>query len=107
MFDWMSAKQAIGKVRNEWDLAVLALLQDRGPLRHKNLRQATSVSDRTLSATLKRLVRDGLVVRHLIETEFPAPVVYQVTPAAEELISCLTPLIEWSRRHPPHSPTGQ
>jgi DNA-binding HxlR family transcriptional regulator len=104
MFDWLNAKRAINLIKHEWDPVILALLQDRGPLRHKDLRQTVGTADRVLSNTLKRLVHHGLVTRHLVDTAYPARVVYQLTPAAEDLLNCLSPLVEWSKRHQPDRP---
>jgi DNA-binding HxlR family transcriptional regulator len=56
------------------------------------------ISDRLLSARLKELEREGLVVRDVQPTT-PVTISYALTESGQRLISLLHPLVNWSRAH--------
>jgi DNA-binding HxlR family transcriptional regulator len=97
--DWRNAKKTINLIRHEWDPAILALLDSRGPLRHTDIQRELGAADRVLSNTLKRLVLSNLVIRHLVERRFPTQVVYDLSPPGRDLVQRMDPLAEWARRY--------
>lgn len=82
----------------KWVLDVLAALGD-GPRRHRELRRAIAgVSDKVLTATLRRLERDGLVRRDVYAT-VPARVEYTLTSLGHSLLLPLASLARWVAAH--------
>ncbi|NUR01131.1 MAG: helix-turn-helix transcriptional regulator, partial [Streptomyces sp.] len=56
------------------------------------------ISRRMLTLNLRRLERDGLLVRTVYPT-VPPKVEYSLTPMAQELHASLTGLVGWAERH--------
>jgi DNA-binding HxlR family transcriptional regulator len=89
---------AVSVVAAKWSVSVLAQLADGTRRFNELLRQIDGVSRRMLSATLRQLERDGLVVRR-VYARVPARVEYKLSPAGEDLLSALAPLAGWSLSH--------
>ena len=51
-----------------------------------------------LSATLRQLERDGLVLRH-VYARVPARVEYELSDTGEALLMALAPLLDWGKLH--------
>lgn len=82
----------------KWVLAVLASLAD-GPRRHRDLRRSLSgVSDKVLTATLRRLERDGLLRRDVHATS-PVRVEYALTSLGHSMQPSLASLAGWVAAH--------
>jgi DNA-binding HxlR family transcriptional regulator len=89
-----AAVELIGK---RWAGATLCALIE-GPRRFAELSAAVpGVSDRLLSARLKELEREGLVVRE-VEQGSPVRVTYSLTEKGEELEPAISQLRDWARR---------
>ena len=56
------------------------------------------ISRRMLSATLRKLERDGLIERR-VYARVPARVEYELSDAGEALLAALAPLLEWEAQH--------
>jgi len=83
---------------HKWILAVLALLVD-GPRRRRDLRGSLpGISDKVLTATLRRLERDGLVRRN-VHTTSPVRVEYILTALGHSMQPPLASLAEWAAAH--------
>ena len=67
------------------------------------LRQIDGVSRRMLSATLRQLERDGLVLRH-VYARVPARVEYELSDTGEALLTALAPLLDWGKSTSSRSP---
>jgi len=89
---------ALGVLGAKWSLAVLARLTTGTQRFNELLRQIDGVSRRMLSATLRQLERDGLVLRH-VYARVPARVEYELSDTGEALLVALTPLLDWGRSH--------
>jgi DNA-binding HxlR family transcriptional regulator len=89
---------ALGVLGAKWSLSVLARLTSGTHRFNELLRQIDGVSRRMLSATLRQLERDGLVLRH-VYARVPARVEYELSDSGEELLQALTPLLAWGRLH--------
>ena len=89
---------AVGVLASKWSVLVLADLAAGTRRFHELLRDIDGVSRRMLSATLRRLERDGLVLRH-VYPRVPSHVDYQLTDADEALLRALIPLAEWEEQH--------
>ncbi|GAA1291603.1 winged helix-turn-helix transcriptional regulator [Saccharothrix xinjiangensis] len=95
----------------KWDTAILATLA-AGPLHWSEIRAevhrcceldrggtGATLHDSILSRALRRMQRDGLVLRVEEVAVFPRSVTYALTPAAQCLIDKLTPVAEWMAVH--------
>jgi DNA-binding HxlR family transcriptional regulator len=75
----------------------LGLLTD-GPVRFNEIGRRVDVKNpRLLSQLLKKLCRDGIVVRTVIQAGPPAVVQYAITPLGRGLLKASAPLTEWLR----------
>jgi DNA-binding HxlR family transcriptional regulator len=89
---------ALGVLGAKWSLVVLARLTNGTARFNELLRQIDGVSRRMLSATLRQLERDGLVLRH-VYARVPARVEYELSDTGEALLLALAPLLDWGRVH--------
>ena len=104
--------EAIGVVNGQWVCAVLATLVAR-PMRYEDLRREINaaearldwvgherpLSPKVLTETLRRMRRDGLILRTAGEVRVGGPVVYRLTPMGRSLLRALQPLGIWLRDH--------
>jgi len=97
--DSVAALQAaVSVLAAKWSVLVLARLGCGTHRFNELLRQIDGVSRRMLSATLRQLERDGLVLRH-VYARVPARVEYELSDTGEALLMALTPLLDWGKSH--------
>src|ERR687898_1080283 len=97
--DALEALQAaVGVLAAKWSVVVLARLSSGTHRFNELLRQIDGVSRRMLSATLRQLERDGLVLRH-VYARVPARVEYELSESGEALLLALAPLLDWGQSH--------
>lgn len=90
--------EVLDQVSGKWSIGILVAAA-HGPVRFTELeRTVNGISRRMLTLTLRRLERDGLLVRKVYPT-VPPKVEYTATSAARELFGPLTALTEWAERH--------
>jgi DNA-binding HxlR family transcriptional regulator len=90
--------EILDDVAGKWSIGVLVVAA-RGPVRFTELERAIpGISRRMLTLTLRKLERDGLLIR-TIYPAVPPKVEYALTDAARELQGSLTALTEWATRH--------
>ncbi|HWT21943.1 MAG TPA: helix-turn-helix domain-containing protein [Solirubrobacteraceae bacterium] len=94
----LALQGALGVLGAKWSLSVLARLNEGTQRFNELLRQIDGVSRRMLSATLRQLERDGLVLRH-VYARVPARVEYELSDSGEALLQALAPLLDWGQRH--------
>ena len=94
----LALQGALGVLGAKWSLSVLTRLNEGTQRFNELLRQIDGVSRRMLSATLRQLERDGLVLRH-VYARVPARVEYELSDSGEALLQALTPLLDWGRMH--------
>jgi DNA-binding HxlR family transcriptional regulator len=86
-------------VFNQWTPRVIFELE-RTPHRFNSLvRVLDAPSPRMLSKLLKRLERDGIIVRTVHRTEPPANVVYSLSELGRELGKSTSGLLDFWRQH--------
>jgi DNA-binding HxlR family transcriptional regulator len=92
--------EILGLLSGKWVPALLASLC-AGPLRHFQLRQAArGISPKALSDSLRRLVRDGLVTRVIVDDGFGAAGLgYSITPFGREVVELLAVIDDWTADH--------
>jgi len=93
-------RELLDQVLDKWSVQVLEELCER-PLRFNDLRRAVpTVTGKSLSATLRRLERNGIVERRVVETR-PVAVEYRITPLGKTLREPIETLLRWVSDHLP------
>lgn len=92
------ARQPLEILTGKWVADVLDRLS-AGSMRYSELLQEIDgVASSVLTRTLRRMERDGLVVR-TVRAAVPPEVEYSVTPLGESLDEPLTALASWAELH--------
>ncbi|MFJ6905383.1 winged helix-turn-helix transcriptional regulator [Streptomyces griseoluteus] len=87
----------LDQVADKWSMMALTVLEE--PTRFNELRrQLEGVTQRVLTQTLRRLERNGLVTRRVLETS-PVGVEYSLTPLGHSFREPFTRLYEWTLDH--------
>lgn len=90
--------EVLDHVAGKWSIGILVAAA-HGPVRFTELERAIAgISRRMLTLNLRKLERDGLLVRTVYPT-VPPRVDYRLTPMAHELHATLTGLVGWAERH--------
>ncbi|MER6130210.1 helix-turn-helix domain-containing protein [Streptomyces sp. NPDC001795] len=90
--------EVLDRVAGKWSIGILTAAA-HGPVRFTELERAINgISRRMLTLNLRRLERDGLLIRTVYPT-VPPKVEYSLTPMARELHASLTELVGWAERH--------
>jgi DNA-binding HxlR family transcriptional regulator len=93
-------RDVLDRIGDKWSVLVIVEL-DSGPRRFRELQRAIDgISQRMLTLTVRRLERDGLVLRTPYPT-VPAQVDYRLTETGASLTHVLKELAEWSVTHRP------
>ncbi|PZR53124.1 transcriptional regulator [Xylanimonas oleitrophica] len=93
-------RDLLDQVLDKWSLEVLNELCER-PCRFNDLRRAIpAVTQKSLTATLRRLERNGIVERTLLSTR-PVAVEYRITPLGKTLRRPVDVLLDWAARNMP------
>ena len=91
-------RDLLDRLADKWSLLVVELLGD-GTRRFTELRRAIDgISQRMLTLTLRRLERDGLVLR-TVHPVVPPRVDYELTPLGTTLIGPIEALVQWVVDH--------
>ncbi|WP_171166378.1 helix-turn-helix domain-containing protein [Streptomyces sp. I05A-00742] len=90
--------EVLDHVAGKWSIGILVAAA-RGPIRFTELeRTIQGISRRMLTLNLRKLERDGLLIRTVHPT-VPPKVEYSLTPMARELHATLGELVGWAERH--------
>ena len=94
-------RELLDQVLDKWSLSVLNELCEQ-PCRFSQLRRAIpAVSQKSLTATLRRLERNGIIERKLLSSR-PVAIEYRITPLGKTLRHPIDVLLEWAAAHMPH-----
>jgi len=86
-------------IGGKWKMVIIYLLAENQPVRFNDLkRQIGAITYKTLSAQLKELEADGLVLRKEYP-QVPPKVEYSLTEKAETLLPVLEGLCEWGAKN--------
>lgn len=89
-------REVLARTVDKWGLWVLTELSEDGPLRFSRLLDRVGrISQKSLTATLRQLERDGLVTRTMV-AQVPIRVDYAATPLGRALIEQVHPLWLWA-----------
>ena len=93
-------RELLDQVLDKWSLSILNELCER-PCRFNDPRRAIpTVTQKSLTATLRRLERSGIVERALLSSR-PVAVEYRITPLGKTLRQPVDVLLEWAATHMP------
>ncbi|WP_067834949.1 winged helix-turn-helix transcriptional regulator [Nocardia lijiangensis] len=88
-------RELLDQVLDKWSLQILDALCER-PLRFNELRRAIPiVTQKPLTAALRRLERNGMVERIVTSTR-PVAVEYRITPIGKTLQDLIDALLHWT-----------
>ncbi|MFB8765860.1 winged helix-turn-helix transcriptional regulator [Nocardiopsis alba] len=91
-------RELLDQVLDKWSLQVLNELCER-PSRFNELRRAIpEVTQKSLTATLRRLERNGIVERTVTSTR-PVAVEYDITPLGKTLREPIDALLDWAHEN--------
>nr|WP_299536791.1 helix-turn-helix domain-containing protein [uncultured Streptomyces sp.] len=91
-------RDVLDRVGDKWSVLVIVELAN-GPRRFRELQRAVEgISQRMLTLTVRRLERDGLVLRTVYPT-VPAQVDYRLTGTGASLTHLVKALADWSLDH--------
>jgi DNA-binding HxlR family transcriptional regulator len=92
------ARQILDRVGDKWSISVIYELRS-GSRRFTELRRAIDgISQRMLTATVRTLERDGLVLR-TVHPVVPPRVDYALTPLGRTLLGTVGQLMSWAVEH--------
>lgn len=92
-------RHILDRFGDKWSMLVLWTVHERATVRFGELGRAIpDISQKMLTATLRRLETDGYVARRAWP-EVPPRVEYRLTPLGETLIPHIAGLIEWAVAH--------
>ena len=93
-------RELLDHVLDKWSLDVLNELCER-PMRFSQLRRSIpSVSQKSLTATLRRLERNGIVTRVVVDTR-PIVVEYRITALGKTLRPPVDAILAWATEQLP------
>ncbi len=88
-------REMLDQVLDKWSLQVLEELCER-PLRFNQIRRAVpAVTQKSLTSTLRRLERNGVVERVLL-SQRPVMVEYRITPLGKTMREPIDALLRWT-----------
>lgn len=90
-------RDVLGLVLDKWSVLVLEELCEE-PRRFNQLRRLIPVTQKSLTATLRRLERSGIVERIVINDR-PVAVEYRITPLGKTLRDPVDAILSWSDEH--------
>lgn len=90
----------LDQIADKWSVLVLAALHE-GPLRFNSIkRRLEGVTQKVLTQTLRRLERNGIVERRVLQSS-PVAVEYRVTPLGRTLDGLFRAINSWTVDHFP------
>ncbi|MFB6500542.1 winged helix-turn-helix transcriptional regulator [Streptomyces sp. NPDC002466] len=93
-------RELLDQVLDKWSLSVLGELCER-PCRFNELRRAIPrVTQKSLTATLRRLERNGVIEREVLSTR-PVAIRYRITPLGKTLRPPVDVLLAWASANMP------
>ncbi|WP_448232358.1 winged helix-turn-helix transcriptional regulator [Microbacterium lacticum] len=89
-------RDILDRIGDTWSVLVTIQLRLHGPRRFGQLlRSVDGISQRMLTVTLRRLQRDGLITRTVLDTS-PPQVEYSLTEIGRSLTNILKELVDWA-----------
>lgn len=94
------ARLLFDQIADKWSMMILTVL-DGGPQRFNTIRRSIEgVSQKSLTQTLRRLERNGLVLRRVVASS-PIAVEYEMSALGQTLLPPFRALYRWTKDHMP------
>ncbi len=91
-------RELFDQIADKWSMMILSVLAQE-PTRFNGIkRRLEGISQKSLTQTLRKLERNGLVVRTVRQTS-PVAVEYSLSPLGETLLPPFRALYMWTREH--------
>ncbi|MFC7431687.1 MULTISPECIES: winged helix-turn-helix transcriptional regulator [unclassified Agrococcus] len=92
-------RELLDQLLDKWSLEVLDRLCEHGALRFNALRRSIpAITQKSLTATLRRLERNGMVER-VVVGDRPLAVEYRIAPVGKGLQDLIDALLRWTTTH--------
>jgi DNA-binding HxlR family transcriptional regulator len=99
------SRPILDQIADKWSMMAMEVLEQ--PTRFNEIkRQLDGVTQRVLTQTLRRLERNGLIRRRILETS-PIGVEYSLTPLGESFRAPFICLLRWTIEHSGEVVTAQ
>ncbi|MDZ7884189.1 MAG: helix-turn-helix domain-containing protein [Mycobacterium sp.] len=93
-------RELLDQVLDKWSLSVLNTLCERACRFNELRRIIPSVTQKSLTATLRRLERNGIIERVVLSTR-PVRIEYRITALGKTLRQPVEALLNWADAHMP------
>lgn len=91
-------RELFDQISDKWSMMILTVL-DNGPTRFNEIRrQLEGISQKSLTQTLRKLERNGLATREVIDTS-PVAVQYRLSDLGVTLLPPFRALYGWTKYH--------
>ncbi|MRH92003.1 transcriptional regulator [Nocardia sp. SYP-A9097] len=91
-----ATRQALERLAAKWRILLVYALLD-GPHRPADLRRRLpGITQKVLTETLRGMIEDGLVLRHVYKETAPQHVEYELTELGKSLQQPLAAICEWA-----------
>jgi DNA-binding HxlR family transcriptional regulator len=92
-----SSREVLVLISEKWVCLIVCALSKHKVLRFGELKRiCEGVSQKMLTQTLRKLERDGLVIRTVYADKLPLKVEYQLSPLGKSLVSVLQQVKSWA-----------
>lgn len=93
-----AARSFFDQVANKWSVMILTLLAQRPTRFNEMRRKLEGITHKALTQALRRLERNGLIARRVLDTS-PVAVEYSITELGRTLQVPFGAVYEWSIKH--------
>lgn len=93
-----AARGFFDQVANKWSVMILTLLAERPTRFNEIRRRLEGITHKALTQALRRLERNGLIAREVLNTS-PVAVEYSITPLGRTLQVPFGAVYEWAINH--------
>lgn len=92
-----SSREVLVLISEKWVCLIVCALSTHEVLRFGELKRlCEGVSQKMLTQTLRKLERDGLVIRTVYADKLPLKVEYQLSPLGENLVPVIEQVKSWA-----------
>lgn len=88
-------RQLFDQISDKWSMLVLFVLDERPKRFNAIKRELGGITQKALTQCLRRLERNGLIIRHVIDSS-PIAVEYEISALGRSLQVAFRPLFEWT-----------
>lgn len=93
-----AARSFLDQIANKWSVMILTILEERPTRFNEMMRRIEGITHKALTQALRRLERNGLILREVLTTS-PVAVEYSITELGKTLQKPFAAVYEWSVLH--------